>query len=368
MKFKDIPVKQILATECGWVLAAVWAFGWSAITLLCDVTAGRSIVRQQMALDFPTIQGTIISSKIELQHDEDGAAYRPAISYEYDVAGRRFTCDRYRYGAWMQNSRARAAEIVDRHPPGSRVVVYYNPADPTDAVLRPGLVAADLLIPLFLMPFNLIMIGSWVFTARSRRQANHVGQPDHHSDGGVTLPASPTGALIENKSKSFRSFRVVDRGTEVHLRPALAGPLPAAALAATLTAFIATLVVALTTDSEPSATQMALAWALVAGSAGIAACFAATGPLDIVIDRVRGTLRLPRSLGRSRPLTIDRANVVSVDVTNVAGPRSDEPMFATTLLYRHDGQIAREQLSASTNWRRGDELVNWLRTELGLKA
>lgn len=366
MASKEIPVNRPAAQRRSSRFAAVWVFGWSAITLLCDVTAGWSIVRQQMALDFPTIQGTIISSKIELQHDEDGTAYRPEISYGYVVAGRRFTCDRYSYCTWMPSRLAKAGEIVGRHPPGSRVVVYYNPTDPADAVLRPGLVAADFLIPLFLTPFNLIMVGSWVFAARWRSRANAAKQK-RDADGEVTLHAT-TVDLMENRSKAFRSFRVVDRGTDVRLRPALAGPLPAAALTTTLSAFVATLVIALVTDSDPSATEIALAWALVAASAGIAACFAATGPFDTVIDRVRGTLRLPFGLGRLRPLTIERANVVSVEVTDVAGPRSDEPMFATTILYRRDGQIVREQLSASTNWRRGDELVNWLRNELGLKT
>lgn len=368
MKTKDIPIKQILGKECGWVLAAVWIIGWSAIVLFFDVVAGRSIVRQQMAVDYPSTEGTISNSEIDIQHDEDGSAYRPKISYEYIVAGRRFACDRYSYCASTQNSRAKAAAIVGRHPPGSHVVVYYNSADPADAVLRPGIVAADFLMPLFLTPFNLIMVGSWVFAAHWRGRANSAAKPKRHSDGEVILQAPPTGDLTENKAKSFRSFKVVDRGTEVRLRPALAGPLPVAALAATITAFIATLVVAFATDSDPSATQMALAWALVAGSAAITACFAATGPFDTVIDRVLGTLKLPRGFGRLRPLAIELAEVVSVDVTNVSGPRSDEPMFATTLLYRRDGQIVREQLSASTNWWRGDDLVNWLRNELRLTS
>lgn len=52
-----------------------------------------------------------------------------------------------------------ASEFVAAHPPGSAVTVFYDPASPATAVLESGFDGRDIFLPLFLLPFNVVMLG-----------------------------------------------------------------------------------------------------------------------------------------------------------------------------------------------------------------
>jgi Protein of unknown function (DUF3592) len=65
-------------------------------------------------------------------------AYAPRVVYAYVVDGTGYQGERLRMGESIISSDTRAAErVVARYPVGSDVMVYYNPADPTDATLDP---------------------------------------------------------------------------------------------------------------------------------------------------------------------------------------------------------------------------------------
>ena len=57
-----------------------------------------------------------------------------------------------------------AAQAVAGHPVGSQTKVFYNPRNPQEAVLSPGVDGSDLVLMLFLMPFNMVTLGfcTWV--------------------------------------------------------------------------------------------------------------------------------------------------------------------------------------------------------------
>jgi hypothetical protein len=83
------------------------------------------------------------------------------------VAGQPYTGNRYRYGTIGHPSHASVERIVRRYPPGRQTKVYYNPADPADSVLQPGADGSDLLLVLFLAPWNLMVAVAWVTVAKS---------------------------------------------------------------------------------------------------------------------------------------------------------------------------------------------------------
>ena len=43
--------------------------------------------------------------------------------------------------------------------------VSFNPQSPQDALLSPGVDGSDLMLVLFLMPFNLVLLGFWTWLA-----------------------------------------------------------------------------------------------------------------------------------------------------------------------------------------------------------
>jgi hypothetical protein len=85
-------------------------------------------------------EGVILVSDLQRTRDaEGGYSYRPEISYRYQVGGSEFVASRYKFGAGMSLSwSGPAARATQKFPIGSRVTVFYDPADPQEAVLESG--------------------------------------------------------------------------------------------------------------------------------------------------------------------------------------------------------------------------------------
>ena len=142
--------------------------GCSAIIGVFDGFAAWRIAHQELARGFPQADGTLARSEVELSAgDAESAAYLPKIEYDYVVAGRPYTGNRYRYGTIGHTSHASVERIVRRYSPGHQTKVYYNPADPADSLLQPGLDGSDLWLVLFLAPWNLMAAVAWIIAAKS---------------------------------------------------------------------------------------------------------------------------------------------------------------------------------------------------------
>ena len=98
---------------------------------------------------FPTVDGTITQSSMTYSGPKRSA--RSHIAYSYSVDGKVYTCDRVRW--CPEHTRGRDSE---RFPDKSAVKVFYNPQDPFDAGLDPGVHGTDLLLVLSFMPFSAI--------------------------------------------------------------------------------------------------------------------------------------------------------------------------------------------------------------------
>src|SRR5262249_2870293 len=96
---------------------------------------------------------------VVLAHKEvpGGKTTKLVVEYEYTVDGRRFACDRIWHEAVGPNyvTERTVAGLV---PVGSRVSVSYNPRNPADAVLVPGLPGVDILALWYLYPLNLMLV------------------------------------------------------------------------------------------------------------------------------------------------------------------------------------------------------------------
>ena len=154
------------AGGCGGALFAVLFVGfWSAITLVFDVMLVISAWRQIQAESYPRVIGAITHSEVDEHHDSDGTTYSADVKYVFTVDDRQYEGDRYRYGQ-MGSSDRNAHKIVASLPVGKEVPVYYNPADPADSVLKTGIEGSDLFMALFMMPFNIVMLGGWYVLGR----------------------------------------------------------------------------------------------------------------------------------------------------------------------------------------------------------
>src|SRR5215471_2587758 len=155
------------------VSKALLFFGlfWSAMTLLFDGFVVVPAVRQVVALRFPSTEGVILSSEVTHHDDSDGTTYGVAIRYSYSVGSRGYEGDRYRYDKSTSSDCAWAQRAVAERPPGTKVRVYYNPLNPAEALLVPGILGSDLFLLAFMTPFNAAMLGfGWAGRGLVRRK------------------------------------------------------------------------------------------------------------------------------------------------------------------------------------------------------
>jgi hypothetical protein len=117
------------------IAGVLLAFG---LTFACIGT--HKLLKARASLDWPAAPAEIVSAEIETSahHTKNGSStsYAPRITYRYTVDGR--TYDGSRAAFAYEASQAAAAEFVRRFPPGSHVDAYYDPRDPSEAVLVRG--------------------------------------------------------------------------------------------------------------------------------------------------------------------------------------------------------------------------------------
>lgn len=136
------------------LFGVVW-IGFTAVFLTILL---KGMVAQTIATGHPTTTGEILTSSVTTQSTSDGKSYDHTISYRYTVDGNEYIGDQIRHGFSM-SSKAAAKQTLDRYPKGASVAVAYNPANPHDAILEPGIGGRDLMFITFMLPFTAIAIG-----------------------------------------------------------------------------------------------------------------------------------------------------------------------------------------------------------------
>ena len=136
----------------------------SLFTLLADVMIGFNLTKQIYSSEYPKVMGTITVSKMDDSYNGNGMSKQTAvIRYDYNVNGKNFVGGLCRY-ATINTSQ----ELLATYKAGDTVTVYYNPKNPKDAILLPGVGAADwkrLVLETF---FNLALIIAWIFYFKNR--------------------------------------------------------------------------------------------------------------------------------------------------------------------------------------------------------
>lgn len=128
---------------------------------------------------WPTVEGVVQESRVVRGQGE-------ALSFAY-----RFTVGDYVYrsgGVTPGQSRGIGdfapdrfdpAKVVQKYPAGTAVTVYYNPADPRDAVLEPG--ASWLALLSILLGAFLLVLGVVLYLRRPFREIDREEAWEHHA-------------------------------------------------------------------------------------------------------------------------------------------------------------------------------------------
>jgi hypothetical protein len=332
----------------GAIFLIVFALFWSSITLLFDGLVLRNLVAQWRAKTHPTTVGRILESTVKTGRGSKGAkSYRPEITYQYEVAGRRYESRRYRHSFSSSSDRTSAQRAVRENPRGAERTVYYDPANPAEAVLDPGIGGADIFMLMFLTPFNGVMLAVWL--------------------------AVLAGVFSRFRSKEAGGVKLRrERGQTIARLPGFA-PLTAALFTFCLGSFIGIFAVAFTGGGfNPSLPRVLTAWGVVAFAA--IAVFVhrrlrlSSGAEDLVVDPGYATVTLPLTHGRKLRESIPFNELKSVEVREHVqrGRKGGTTRTWQVWLVRKNG--ADEQLHVFGMEEDAQSFAEWLRSQTGARS
>ena len=155
-KLSTLVTSLVPNTSNGPFVAA--CLGFAALASLFIYAIQRHAARQRA---WPTATGRVESSGVHAFESRDSdngrlrTRYRANVVYSYEVAGVRYTSDKLGSSEMSSNIEASARRIVDRYPAGSTIEIHYNPANPAEAIVKPG---GRALLLLWLIPLAMVIL------------------------------------------------------------------------------------------------------------------------------------------------------------------------------------------------------------------
>ena len=239
-----------------------------------DVALGRQLVAQVAATRFPNTTGTITQSSLSKLPGYKDTRYNWGLAYDYEVNRQTWHGRTYRYNKtsptlFMSSASPRglqAQQLAARYPVGAAVPVFYNPGNPQDSVLAPGLNGEELILILMSIPFNLVGVGVLFLIIATMRDL---------------FPPSKAGGvpIIRNGFRLRARLRTGGNAVTLGILVAIGAGLPAAT------------VVGAPFSRNPPVWLAAAALALVLGGSLVTALL--PGAYDLVIDTAMREVELP---------------------------------------------------------------------------
>jgi hypothetical protein len=148
------------------------ATGWLAYWIIGETWMGFA------SLSWPACEGVILRADVERTLTTRGEEFNSRVTYRYEVGGRQFEGDRISYPR-TSDSYSTAAPLLERvraqYPVGKPCTVYYNPADPSGACLRPG--PNWLFVGLGVVFIPLSAGSAWLFIRLAIRRFQNLAKP-----------------------------------------------------------------------------------------------------------------------------------------------------------------------------------------------
>jgi len=317
---------------------------WTGLTVAGTYVLLETTARQYLALNFSTTQGRIVRS--EVGH---GPMSRRGveIEYNYTVDGVDYTGHRYRYDD--HNVTLEWDATVEEHPRWSSQTVYYNPKNPADALLEPGVDGCDLLCLLFALPLNVLTYTLWGAMITRLREKSRI-----RPAGGVRILKQPGETRVSLAET-----------------PAIAAGFYGSASAA----FIAAFPVVIAGGFEPTLLLMKATWAVVLAAGGAVFVWRAlrngSGIYDLRIDQASQTVTLPQTAGRRKPLTLARREISGVSMQRRASKSPSGTHFSYLPALSRSGLDVESQSTEliTLGWseEKAQAFSQWLSQELGVE-
>lgn len=132
----------------------------------------HSFYRGWQALSWPAVEGRLLECRLQEDPGSEGTTWEVKVRYSYSVAGREFECKRVAFGYSGSSTHEEHKGIYEKLQSGSRVMVHYQPSNPSDSVLAAGFNRSTFLILAFAVTWLLFTTGFTVlWTTSSGRDA-----------------------------------------------------------------------------------------------------------------------------------------------------------------------------------------------------
>lgn len=116
-------------------------------------------MRRKMAAvsQWPSTMGAVNASYLERRSSSEGGSTNyPVVQYSYQIGGQTYQSTKLAPGPEVGGTGA--GKVVARYPEGAQVMVFYNPQNPSDAVLERK-APAQWLMWLLLLVFDCALCG-----------------------------------------------------------------------------------------------------------------------------------------------------------------------------------------------------------------
>lgn len=130
----------------------VGLFGLGVFAVWLTAGIGSGFYHCLASLRWPRVQARIISSQVNTGNSNIGTWWAPAVTYEYQIGGKTYQSANIRYLMPHFYQQEPAADVTTPYPAGGELSIAYDPQDPEDSVLEPGVPAGmwkQALIPMF---------------------------------------------------------------------------------------------------------------------------------------------------------------------------------------------------------------------------
>jgi hypothetical protein len=308
---------------------------------------------QLRAMSYSSVEGTITLSAV--RDDPRTNKHEFVVQYTYEVDGRRYEGNRYRYSPWRSADSEEIGALVSEFPVGSTVEVFYRSGAPADALLDPGPRGVDLMELLF-RTFCTLGLGGGIFLAA--REWMTAGAP---------VP----------------SF---ERNGRTHVTLSGISPVITGFLWAAMTAFLLLLILAIAIPGLHVSLHVAVGAWILSVVVGVLAWRRQrvrwnAGHYDLILDEQARFLLLPVKPGGSVRLKVPWSKVTSLTIeTKISKSRErlDEKFeggrkkrmgsvsFQPTLGFTDaSGKHCTETLASWSDPEQAEKFVNWLKARLG---
>ncbi len=116
----------------------VGLFGLGVVAVWLTVGIGSGFYRCFASLHWPKALAHVTSSQVNTGPSNVGTWWAPAVEYQYVIGGAAYRSSTIRYLMPHFYQESPAADVVAPYPAGTDVQLSYDPKNPAESVLEPG--------------------------------------------------------------------------------------------------------------------------------------------------------------------------------------------------------------------------------------